>query len=383
MRIDAFEKGIELRKKIVRGDKVLCAEFAGTLQEEDIKKRNDMISDVLNGKYCYRAKIDVKAFDDNERKKKNLPPFDFSDENAIKEALKGEFDMPLWFLRAAGEDLKNIKKYNLPFIHQVRGCTFHDGTEKGGCIYCFVDNKNNSGEEEGGVWLSAENVVETYKQKGAELNIHRVRISGGEPTLVLDHILRVQNELAKKCSGTRIQFDSNLSTGRLIDYFIGEGIYEKNILEKIAEHDPKVLVAFKGTDCIEMQQNVQAKFTIEDMIYSLEKFVKAGIDVYPYMYNPNPKTLETFIVMMEKKFENILPKIHIGKLNTYEPTKMRIRLLAPEVGKSYEELLAYYEEKWKDNFAKCEQIMDNLLHQGLGVSYKELERPGIKLKLKN
>jgi uncharacterized Fe-S cluster-containing radical SAM superfamily protein len=380
--VNPIEKGAELRQKLVRDKKILCADFTGTVQAEDIRKRNDLIQDVDTGAYCYRAKINVKDFDDNERAKKNLPPFDFSDLDAIYKALKFEFDIPLWFLRGAGDQLENIKHYNLPMILQLKGCNFHDGTEIGGCTFCFVDNKSNSGEQLGGIWLSPQNVVNTYKSISDKLDIHVIRVSGGEPTLVLDFILDLYETLQKKGIKAQMQFDTNLSTGRLIDQFIGEGTYPLHILDMIAEFNPKVLVAFKGTDNENLQSNIQADCTIEDQIYSLKKFVKAGIDVYPYIYNPNPDTLSYFIDSLEQNFSDILPKIHIGKLNVYEVTKNRLRLMAIEQDTTYDELLAKYTKEWTSNYERSCEIMDELMIMKYGVAYKGMERPSIQIKLR-
>jgi len=381
--IDPVERGMELRQKLIRNNKILCVDFTGTVQAEDIRKRNDSIQDVDTGAYCYRAKINVKEFDDNERAKKNLPPFDFSDIKAIKEAMKIEFDIPLWFLRGAGDDLENIKHYNLPMILQLKGCNFHDGTEIGGCTFCFVDNKSNSGEEDGGVWLSQENVVNTFEAISDKMDIRVIRVSGGEPTLVLDFILDLYEELDKRgMAKTQIQFDTNLSTGRLIDTFFKDGTYQWDILNKIAEFDPKVLVAFKGTDNESIQKNIQASCTITNQIYSLQKLVSAGIDVYPYIYNPNPVTLNSFILILQQHFRNILPKIHIGRLNVYEVTKNRIKLMAIEQGIKYEDLLARYEKEWKRNYEISCGLMNELMMMQYGVGYKEIERPLIQIKLR-
>jgi hypothetical protein len=102
--------------------------------------------------------------------------------------------------------------------------------------------------------------------------------------------------------------------------------------------------------------------------------VQAGIDVYPYLYNPDPKTLESFVDKLEKNFENILPRIHVGLLKTYSPTKVRISLLAQERGLDAAQLLAGYEAEWKLNYILSCDIMEKLCQKRCGVHYKEIQR---------
>jgi len=380
---ESFKRGLHLRKQLVneRGE-VLCVDFAGTLQAADIQKRTDLIPDALNGKYCYRAKINVKDFDNLERAKKGLPPFNFNDEKAIYEALKEEFDIPLWILRTTGDDIKNIRKYNLPLIYQIKGCNFHSGRKGGGCKFCFVDDDSNSGEISNGVYLSPDNIVATLETVKESKNIYHVRISGGEPTIVLDHILALLKLLNLTSPGTITQFDSNLSTGHLIEYFIQQSIFEDHILEKMAEYDPKVLVCFKGTDNEDVIHNIKSGCPIEEQIYSLKKMVAAELDVYPHIINPNPLKLKEFLERLEDEIENILLKLHIFRINLYEPNKERIRLMANEAGISYETGLKYFETEWTLRHQCAEDIMNNLLYKKFGVNYKEVERPGIRLRVK-
>lgn len=387
-RVNPFERGIELRKTLVKDDKVLCVDFEKTVQKQDLTKGH--FKDEATGTYPYRAKINIKHINDEWRAKNSLPPLkmsDFSDKEslyrAIKEALDEEFDIPLWFLRKAGDDLENISVYDMAVTYQIKGCDYHDGNKSGGCVYCFVDNKSNSGEPEDGTYLSVKNIVDSFQSISKKIGTKVIRTSGGEPTLVLDHILSLYEEMERRgIDPILAQFDTNLSTGKLIEYFEEEGVYEKNILEKIAYYDPKVLVAFKGTSDESISQNVQAGCTVDDQTYSLTKLVKAGLDVYPYIYNPDPKTLESFINRLEGRFENMLPKIHIGQLKVYTPTRERVALIAQDMGRKPKDLLSLYGAEWNSNYEKSCEIMNSLCLQRLGVRYKEIERPFVKIKLK-
>ncbi len=373
-RVDPLRRGIELRKTLINNEgKVLCVDFEKTIQKQDLTKGH--FKDEATGTYPYRSKVNIKDFDPELRAKQGLPPFDFTDRNAVYDAMSKEFDIPDWFRAKAGDKLENILPYDTPWIYQLKGCNFHDGSCAGGCTYCFVDNESNSGKVDRGVYLSVENILDSFQKAQKEKGTKVIRTSGGEPTLVLDHLLSLYREMDNRgIKPTLVQIDTNLSTGKLIEHFENEGVYEKNILEKIAQYDPKALVAFKGTSDDNIRQNVQASCTVDDQIYSLRKIVFAGIDVYPYIYNPDPNTLESFINKLEKNFKNILPRIHIGLLKTYSPTKQRIALLAQEQGLSPERLMAEYEAEWKYNYNKSCKIMEILCLSSTGHTYKEIPR---------
>jgi len=382
--IDPFVRGKVLRRKLIDGKNVLCVDFAGSLQAEDIEKRTDLIADADTGAFSYRAKINIKEIDDNERKKKGLSPFDFSDYSNIMQALNNDFDFPLWFIRRAGEDISNIIKWNLPFLYQVKGCNFHDGSPGGGCRYCFVDNELNNPDKQNSSYLSAQNVVNTFESARDKLNLHHIRISGGEPTIVLDHILDVLKEMDKRgLSHEGVQFDCNLSTGRLIEHFIDKDVFEKHILEKIAEYDPKVLVAFKGTDDKNIQYNTQTKLTLDDQIYTLNLLSDAGLDCYPSLYNPNRFTLDYFAEKLLDTFEeSILNKIHLYPLSVYGPTKKRLEHIAFNNQIDPEKYISICRERWNHNYIVGVEEWSKIVKKRTGIKYKEIERPGIEIKVK-
>ncbi len=380
--VDPFKRGLFLRKKLVKDGEVLCVDFAGTLQEKDIHK--DLIKDVDVGRYTYRCKINIKDFDPEIRAAKGLPPFDFSNEKAIFDTINTDtnFDIPLWFLRKAGDKLENIVLYDLPLIYQVMGCNFHSGAKTGGCIQCFVDDKSNVPNQKRGVWLSAENVVNTFIAMHGLKNIRVLRISGGEPTLVLDHILAVCEEFLDRAIWPFFQFDTNLSTGMLIEYFEQQGIFPSHIMQKIAAYDPGVLVSIKGTTDQNLQENTQSSMTIEDQIYTLKLFVEAGVDIYPCMYNPDADHLREYMEKMESIFENFLLKTRIFPTKIYSPTTERIANMAEKKGVDAEQLLGLYVADWIANYYRSCEILNEMLMERYGLAYKSYERPGIKIILR-
>jgi hypothetical protein len=132
-RVDPLQRGIELRKILVNNEgKILCVDLDKTVQKQDLTK--GCFKDEATGTWPYRSKVNVKAIDPELRASKGLPPFDFNETEAILQEMRGEFDIPHWFLAKAGDELKNILPYDMPWIYQLKGCDFHDGTEIGGCV---------------------------------------------------------------------------------------------------------------------------------------------------------------------------------------------------------------------------------------------------------
>lgn len=353
--------------------------FENTIQKQDLTK--GYFKDEGTGTFPYRSKVNVKAFDPELRVTKGLPPFNFKDKQAVLDEMRVEFDIPHWFLAKAGDSLENIQAYDMAQTYQVRGCNYTNGLDLGmggevsGCVPCYVENDSNSGNPAKGVYLSIENIVDSFQKMQKERGTKVIRSTGGEPFVVPEHILALYRELENRgVKPILAQIDTNLSTGRLIEHLEKEGILEKNILGKIAEYDPKLLVAFKGTSDESIRQNIQAVCSVEEQTYSLKKIVEAGLDVYPYIYNPDPGTFEGFIGDLQKTFPNILPRIHIGLLKMYTPTKQRITLLAQRYNKDPVELIAYYENMWKSNYEGSCKIMEALCLKQEGVHYKEIPR---------
>lgn len=382
-RIEPFKRGLIIRKSLVKDGKVLCVDFNETLQKLDIHK--DLIKDIDVGRYVYRCKINIKDFDPDIRKENGLLSFDFSDKKSVIDTLNadGNFDIPLWFLRKAKDKLENIALYDSPLIYQIMGCNFCSDAKTSGCVQCFVDNKSNVPDQKRGVWLSAENVVNTFEAIKKSHNIRVLRISGGEPTLVLDHILSVCEKLSRKEPLVLLQFDTNLSTAKLITYFEQAGIFPKNILRKIADYDPCVLVSIKGTTDDNLQSNTQSLMTIADQIEALKMFVEAGIDIYPCMYNPDASHLRQYMEMMEEIFNNFLLKTRVFQTKIYSPTRERIINIAEREGVDPDVwIINYFFRKWRTSYDNACEILDQLIYEKYGMRYKQIERPGIKISLK-
>ncbi|MFC1697627.1 hypothetical protein ACFL1H_04805 [Nanoarchaeota archaeon] len=395
--IDPIKRALILRETLKNNSKILVVDFSNTLQGKDTSKVIDTMPNIYTDEYVFRTKVNAKEIDPiaSDVYEKNFFNIQNKSDDEIEKFIKKlEFDFPLWYKKNPDFKMKNVHDYNTPFIMQVAGCNFHDGTEKGGCWYCFVDDKSNNGlVEEGKTFLSSDQTIDSfisakekinkvYQKHGLDVNIKVLRVSGGEPSLVLDWILNLWRGVQDSCLDLVGQIDTNLSTGLLIDHFEKEGIYEKNILNKLAEYPIKVLTAIKGIDNENIQNNVQAKTDIEQQLYSLKKIIKAGFDIYPQMYNPYPPELENYLKEMDDEIVDFSLKIHIGPLKIYSPTKQRLSIEAKNKNIEPETLIKLKQKDWDINYNDSCEILNNYLNKRYGVDYKEIVRSDVFLKLK-
>jgi uncharacterized Fe-S cluster-containing radical SAM superfamily protein len=397
MRIDPIKRALELRKTIILDDKVLVVDFTNTLEGKDTSIVLDLMPIVGKKIYPFRTKANVKELDEFACKVYGGEFFNIKEKSKkeIESFIKNkEFDFPLWYKNDKGFDIKEVTHYNWPFIMQFGACNFHDSTETGGCWYCFVDNKSNNGipnaekvylgvdETLDSIIDAKKNIKELYKKIDQDMDFKVVRTSGGEPTIALDWILRLWRNIEKRNLHVFGQIDSNLSTAMVVDKFENEGIYEKNILKKLAQYPIKVLTALKGCDEQNLQSNVQSTARLEEQKYSILKFIMAGFEIFPQMYNPNPETLEGYLKEMDNLIENFSLRIHIGPLKIYSPTKQRLTLEAKRLGKNPEEFISENKRAWDENYEKSSDVINDYLIKKYNVGYKELIRSDVKLKIK-
>ena len=69
------------------------------------------------------------------------------------------------------------------------------------------------------------------------------------------------------------------------------------------------------------------------------------------------------------------------KLNPFE-RGIELRKFAPDRTLSTEEAVEEYRKMLDENLEISKEIMDNLMQERIGIGYKQLERPGIEVKLK-
>lgn len=350
-----------LRKRIIRKEdgqlKILLANFEGTTQQKDIERKTHLIEDF------YRIKEDVPAFGDSN--------FDWRNKDAIKKAMAiDRFDMPSWAqykIDGKIELSKGLKKWYKVFIYQLKACNLH-------CNYCYVDDVNKNGKQDNNArFFSIPEIVDAFeRQQKRDDILWRLRASGGEPTLAIEQIPALEDVLEERdlIKKVHLQMDTNLTTGSFIEYLENSGDVPKGILNDIAGYKNfSVLASFKGTDSESFAKNTRAEPKLfEEQFYSFGRLVDAGIDVYPFVYAPNPLTLPNFAHRFKDEFgQNALKKLWAFRLNAeYDVPKARLG----------EERAKEYHNELQMNFEKSEDVLRKICEKE-GFSYKQELRTGI------
>src|SRR3989344_6973927 len=165
MKTDPVQRALELRSSMVSNKELLVADFSGTLQGKDTSRVIELMPLVGTQSYPFRTKVNIKEIDPIASKEYNVPFFDVSnkpDSEIESFVRRHEFDFPLWYKHEQNFKMSQVNFYNAPFILQVAGCNFHDGSSSGGCWYCFVDDQSNDGKPgTGKAYLSAEKTIES------------------------------------------------------------------------------------------------------------------------------------------------------------------------------------------------------------------------------
>jgi len=368
-----------MREKVVRkrkdgrGLKILLANFTNTVQQKDIEKRT-----ALAGDY-FRVKVNVKAFSEAEMQKKGMHAVDFHNNQEVFRAMNDEFDMPYWAFHSLKKG--KLQDYNNTFIYQLKACNIH-------CPWCYVDDMNKDGSTDNNPgWFGIPKIIdkfvearEKHKQgKGSCAGLlNNLRPSGGEPTLAIEQWLEVLRELEKRGLGKEVfvQGDTNLTTGNFIDYLELTKQIEPDFLRKVGEfRNFGVLCSFKGTDCKSFSEATNVNSNLHSLqMYSLAKYVKAGIDVYPFIYDSNPKTLERFMETGSNFFgDGFYLKSWLFLLKLYGPEKERLNAK----GISSED----YQKKLDERFSQSKEIMQDIIWRKFGLNYQAVPRAGIKLEV--
>ena len=359
-RCDSLSKRTFIEEDGVK--KYLFARLSGTSQANDIKKSAVVIDDF------YRTKDNLKCKSGNPSELYKSATSDTG------------FDMPLWAYKSLNLPLQVC---NMTFMPQTKTCNVY-------CPWCFVDDYNKNGRKEEGAYFSNKEVIDAFldARKGLAKEMHVMRLSGGEPLLVPWQWLENLEELKRRGLSDDVYFqgETNLTTGSFIRQLQREGRLDKNFWEKIAEYNNfGVLCSFKGTDwksnlrAIGFSQkdgtvNPEYKFLDKERWNTFETMVKAGIDVYPLIYDPNPKTLKYFLEKGVKKFgEEFALKTWIIPLKIYEPIRNRLDSRGIQ--------LENFQKGLDENFKKSRGIMEKLIPKITGCGYKSIPRNEIILKV--
>ncbi|MCL5018758.1 MAG: radical SAM protein [Candidatus Pacearchaeota archaeon] len=354
--------------------KYLLANFKGTSQQKDIEQRTALIGDY------FRIKINSKAFDDDEMRRQGKELMNFKDNEKVFGALRNEFDMSYWAFHALHN--AKLQDYNRVFISQIKGCNIF-------CPWCYVDDANkNCLENNGAAYFSMKEILNAFREERKKQTLNCIRTSGGEPTLAPFQWMDMLTLLDIKGLSKEVFFqgETNLTTGHFLDFLEENNDVSEYFFEKIGNYrNFGVLCSFKGTDTESFLKasgltnkdgtpNKEYAFLDDERWYSFDKLVRAGIDAYPFIYDPNPETLESFMEKGAKKFgDEFYLKTWIFPLKLYGPEKERMEAkgLDPKIE----------QKRLDDNFAKSKEIMQEIIYKKFGVNYQAIPRTGMELQL--
>lgn len=291
--------------------------------------------------------------------------FDWGNKEGIMKAMADRFDMPSWALyrlKGRKELSRELLPYTSVFVYQLKACNLH-------CPYCYVDERLKDGiEDDSSRFFTIPEIVKAFleERRRSPLPLNRIRPSGGEPTLVPEQWVELLRELEYQdlSKEVHVQSDTNLTTGHFMEELERSGEIERGLLESVASYrNFSLLTSFKGTDPQNYAENTGtsvklAEKLLEEALFSFERYMDAGIDAYPFFYNPNPETLEEFIDRLSETCgRGIIRRIWIFPLRVYEVTRERLVKMAQEKGIEPETYVREQEEKWKKNFERAEEIM--------------------------
>jgi len=325
----------------------------------------------------------------------------FKDNFSIFRVNAEEFDMPYWAHYAMNEsgDLSEIAKYNNTFCYQLKRCNLH-------CPWCYVDDISKDGSEKNNPdWFSISQIVDEF-EKARELHaqgngscegpLNNYRPSGGEPTLAVEQWLLSLRELEKRKLDDEVfvQGDTNLTTGHFIESLEKSGTIEKHLLNKVGERNNfGLLCSFKGTDTESFLNATgmmpsEYAFLEEERWHTFEKYVKAGIDAYPFVYDPNPETLPYFLDDGANRFgDGFYLKTWILPLKLYGPEIERYakksRITLGDDKELRDKFKKEVQQNLDERFAQSKEVMQKILWDKFRLNYQEITRPRVKLNAPN
>jgi uncharacterized Fe-S cluster-containing radical SAM superfamily protein len=299
------------------------------------------------------------------------------DSVAINDAIMQEFDMPLWASHS-GIPVP-VRDLNNTFVYQLKACNLH-------CPWCYVDDNNKDGREEGGAFFSVEDMLNLFIEEQKRRRplgdpVYSIRPSGGEMTLDGGrHWLDLLKLVQSRGVTAYVQGDTNLTTGRYMEVLETQDLNEGHTLEKIGEYrNFGLLCSFKGTDRMSFSRASgmpgSYAFLEEERWRTFAKFVKAGIDCYPFIYDPDPSSIWQFMETGEEMFgQGFVLKTWVFPLKLYAPERQRLQGQGIDPDE--------YQRALDRRFREAEEVMQDFVHAATGKSYKDVPRPGIVLKAK-
>jgi uncharacterized Fe-S cluster-containing radical SAM superfamily protein len=169
-------------------------------------------------------------------------------------------------------------KLGLPNVEVARAQVFQNAACNWRCWYCYVPFGLLKGDEQTGLWTTADELINRYADSQNPPEI--IDLSGGQPDLTPEWIPWTMDALERGglSSRTFLWSDDNLST----DYFWT--MLSTAEIDRVAAYRNYGKVGcFKGFDASSFSFNTRADPKLFDAQFSIfERIVRTGIDVYGY-----------------------------------------------------------------------------------------------------
>ncbi|MEM5778439.1 MAG: radical SAM protein [Candidatus Aenigmatarchaeota archaeon] len=228
-----------LRQKMMKNNKYLIAKIEGSGQEKDSKK-------VIESFFRWKEYIGHHTPEELEWLSDSLenvwsPKYMGLSENfffkPIEEVKKLEFQNPAYSAAYAFKKKKgDPREYRKVFAVQVSGCTYS-------CNYCYVPPQVNAADAKFGKFFSPKEIIDFFLKERKESNepMNVLRITGGEPTIIPEIIIDINNELEKRnLDNVYFWNDTNLSTPKYLEKL------EDDLKPILQKRNVGVVGCFKG-----------------------------------------------------------------------------------------------------------------------------------------
>ncbi|MEM2006106.1 MAG: radical SAM protein [Sulfolobales archaeon] len=221
--------------------------------------------------------------------------------------------------------------YGGSFAGYVIGCNLD-------CVFCWAWFKNRF---DLGFYLTPEEVARKLVLGSVETKARVTRISGGEPTICIDHLLEVMKDFSRRSNKILLVIETNGILLGCSDDRVGE-------LGEFSEKNISIRVSLKGAnpDTFSLLTGASKEY-YSCQLSSIEKLVKAGFipgrtlliavmssfnkprEIAELIYGLSkideeiPKTVELEIVRLYKNVKKKLDSINLRPITYIEPDSTR------------------------------------------------------------
>ena len=229
-------------------------------------------------------------------------------------------------------------------VFQLVGCNMR-------CWYCFVDDCILAANDKYSMWVSVEEMIDSFIQENKEPLI--IDLSGGQPDLVPEWCLWTMEEIEKRQLKDKVYIwlDDNLATMDIMEECLTST--QISYMANFPKHSRAC--CFKGYSEETYQFNVRNKYkSLKEQIENFRKLYNYGFDIYAYVTLTGPqraanyKCIELFIDEIQSIHPMLPLRIIPLKIKEFEVTSGRINSIYSDALK--EQYIAY--NIWKDIMQK-------------------------------